>query len=165
MMTEECREQGAGGNGKRAVILIGHGSRAVGADDAMDLVAGRLRAATAAIVEVCRMSGRGVPFAATFEQCIRQGATEVIVLPYFLHLGVHLRQDLPEMLCAVAGKYPAVRLILGKHLGYDDVLVSLVEKRLRESASLCDVRQLPQLPIDRDPNAAEGARLTEEEAP
>ncbi|MBU2053470.1 MAG: CbiX/SirB N-terminal domain-containing protein [Proteobacteria bacterium] len=150
-MTGKCVDHKKGGNGKRAVILIGHGSRAAGADEDMERIAQRLRAAGNGTVEVCRMSGRGTPFAEVFEKCVGEGATTVIVIPYFLHFGVHLRQDLPAMLReAVAGR-PEVRMVLGPHLGYDDALVSLVEKRLAESEGLCDIRELPPTPLDRRP--------------
>src|SRR5512141_266973 len=116
-----------------AVILIGHGSRAAGADEDMERIAETLRSTDGGIVELCRMGGRGTPFAEVFETCVRRGAQEIIVIPYFLHFGVHLRQDIPEMLREAVTKYPEVRLVLGRHLGYDDSLAALVQKRLGES--------------------------------
>lgn len=137
---------------RRAVILIGHGSRAAGADDDMERIAGRLRAAAGGtMVALCRMAGHGTSFGEVFEQCVRQGARTVIVVPYFLHFGVHLRQDIPELLREAVAKHPEVRLVLGRHLGYDDALVALVERRIAESDGLCDVRDLPASPIDRRP--------------
>jgi sirohydrochlorin cobaltochelatase len=150
-MEQRCIDQPREGNGKSAVILIGHGSRAAGADDDMERIAERLRSVAHGIVEVCRMSGRGAPFAEVFEKCVRQGSKEIIVIPYFLHFGVHLRQDIPELLREAAERRPEVRLVLGRHLGYDDTLAALVEKRLGESEGLCDIRQLPPMPIDRYP--------------
>jgi sirohydrochlorin cobaltochelatase len=138
----------------RAVILIGHGSRAAGADDDMEKIAAGLREKLGGIVSTCRMSGRGIPFDAVFDQCVRQGAKSVIVLPYFLHFGVHLREDIPEILRENGKKYPNVRLVLGKHLGYDDTLVTLVAKRIEESESLCDVRELAPAPVDSCPEDA-----------
>jgi len=138
---------------KRAVILIGHGSRAAGADDDMERVAGRLRAAAErGIIDICRMA-HGAPFGEVFERCVRQGAKMVIVIPYFLHFGVHLRQDIPEILREATVKHPEVRLVLGRHLGYDDALVALVERRIAESETLCDVRDLPAVPIHRRPGS------------
>jgi sirohydrochlorin ferrochelatase len=135
-----------------AVILIGHGSRAMGADDDMERIAGRLRAvAGGRIVDLCRMAGRGTSFGEVFERCVRQGAKTVIVIHYFLHFGVHLRHDIPEMLRDAVARHPEVRLVLGRHLGYDDALVTLVEKRIVESAVLWDIRDLPEMPIDRRP--------------
>jgi sirohydrochlorin ferrochelatase len=134
-----------------AVILIGHGSRAVGADDDMERIAGHLRAVMGGrIVDLCRMA-HGASFGEVFERCVRQGAKTVIVIPYFLHFGVHLRQDIPEILREAVMKHPEVRLILGRHLGYDDALAALVERRIAESAALCDVRNLSEMPIDRRP--------------
>jgi len=139
---------------RRAVILIGHGSRAAGADDDMEKIAAGLREKSGGIVETCRMSGRGIPFDGAFEWCVRRGAKEIIVLPYFLHFGVHLREDIPEILREKVRKHPEVRLVLGKHLGYDDALVNLLAKRIGESEGLCDVRNLAPAPIDRCPGDA-----------
>ncbi len=150
---------------RRAVILIGHGSRAAGADEDMGRIAEALRSSGDGIVELCRMAGRGTPFAEVFETCVRRGATEIIVLPYFLHFGVHLRQDIPEMLREAVAKHPEVRLILGKHLGYDDALATLVQKRLGESEELCDIRALRPTPIDRHPEEQDaGSRRQEGKA-
>jgi sirohydrochlorin ferrochelatase len=126
---------------RRAVILIGHGSRAAGADGDMERIAEGLRKRTGGIVETCRMSGRGIPFAEAFESCVGRGAKEIIVLPYFLHFGIHLREDIPEILRENVANHPDVRLVLGKHLGYDDALVTLVAKRIGESEGLCDIRE------------------------
>jgi sirohydrochlorin ferrochelatase len=139
-------------HGKSAVILIGHGSRAAGADDAMGQIAGRLREERGGIVEVCRMGGRGAPFGETFARCVQQGAETIIVLPYFLHFGVHLRRDLPEILREAAAGHPEIRLVLGRHLGFDDFLVALCRKRIAESEALCDVRELTPVPIDGRPD-------------
>jgi len=149
-MTESIRHE-KGAAGTRAVILIGHGSRAAGADDDMEKIAAGLREKSGGIVETCRMSGRGIPFDGAFERCVRRGAKEIIVLPYFLHFGVHLREDIPEILRENVRKHPEIRLVLGKHLGYDDALVDLVAKRIGESEGLCDVRNLAPAPIDRHP--------------
>lgn len=146
------RAAGSEHNGKRAVILIGHGSRAAGADDAMERIAAELRRGrNGEAIAVCRMGGRGTPFAEVFARCVREGATEVVVMPYFLHFGVHLREDIPGMLREAAAGHPGVRLVLGRHLGYDASLVALVARRLAESADLADIRELADVPIDRHP--------------
>ena len=149
-MTESIRHE-KGTAGTRAVILIGHGSRAAGADGDMEKIAEGLREKSGGIVETCRMSGLGIPFDEAFDQCVRRGAKSVIVLPYFLHFGVHLREDIPEILRTAARRRPEIRLVLGRHLGYDDALVNLLAKRIGESEGLCDVRNLAPAPIDRHP--------------
>ena len=127
-----------------AIILLAHGSRVPDAGKDMERIAAGLRSKhRRSMVEVCNMSQLGPLFPETFAKCVQQGATRVIVIPYFLHLGVHMRQDIPAILREEAKKAPHVSVILGKHLGFDESLVDLVEQRICESAELGDVRQLP----------------------
>ena len=141
-MTQSSHHEERGISATKAVILIGHGSRAEGADDDMEKIAEGLRERFGGIVETCRMAGRGTLFAEAFERCVGRGAKEIIVLPYFLHFGIHLREDIPEILRENARKHPEVRLVMGRHLGYDDAIVGLVAKRIAESEDLCDIRKL-----------------------
>jgi len=126
-----------------AIILLGHGSRIPGAGEGMEQIARRMREKLGReIIEICYMSKLGPHFPEVFERCVDRGATKIIVVPYFLHSGLHLIEDIPDLLCEKARKYPHVKLILGKNLGFDECLVDLVIKRLEESQDLPDVREL-----------------------
>lgn len=137
---------------KPAVILLGHGSRVPDAGRHMEKVAGILKEQWGhEIVEVCYMSRLGPRFSEAFQSCIRQGAKWVIVIPYFLHEGLHLVLDIPEMMREVARDHPGVRLVLGKNLGFDQLLVDLVKKRILESWHLPDVRDIQVPPREAYP--------------
>jgi sirohydrochlorin ferrochelatase len=97
------------------------------------------------MIETCYMSELGPHFPEILEKCARAGAEKVIVMPYFLHLGVHLRTDIPEMMRMEAKKYPALTIILGRHLGFDESLADLVGKRLDESRNLDDIRGIKNI--------------------
>ncbi len=126
---------------KEAIILMGHGSRVPGAGEGMEKVAQRLKEKRPwAMIETCYMSELGPHFPEILEKCVREGADKVIVMPYFLHLGIHLLKDVPDMMRTEAKKYPGLTLILGRHLGFDESLVDLVGKRLEESKELIDIR-------------------------
>jgi sirohydrochlorin ferrochelatase len=126
---------------KEAVILMGHGSRVPGAGEGMEKVARLLmEKRPGTMIETCYMSELGPHFPEILEKCVREGAGKVIVMPYFLHLGIHLREDIPEMMEREAKKYPGLTLILGRHLGFDESLADLVGKRLDESRTLDDIR-------------------------
>jgi sirohydrochlorin ferrochelatase len=128
-------------DGKEAVILMGHGSRVPGAGEGMEKVALLLKEKRPGMmIETCYMSELGPRFPEVLEKCIREGAGKVIVMPYFLHLGIHLREDIPAMMGAEVKKYPGLTLILGRYLGFDESLVDLVGKRLEESRALDDIR-------------------------
>ncbi len=137
---------------KRTIIILGHGSRVPGAGNNMQLVADGLQTLCGYdSVKVCNMSRLGPHFPEIFKQCVDQGATEVLVMPYFLHDGLHLRLDIPEMLQEAAREYPQVKLILGSNLGYDEALVHLLAKRIEASMDCPDVRSLTLLPRNHFP--------------
>ena len=104
-------------------------------------------------VEVCHMSRLGPFFPETLQKVAGMGARTIMLIPYFLHTGLHMRLDIPQMMQQEAAKYPGVKLILGRHLGYDESLARLVEKRIGESAQLPDVRELKLDPREKFPLA------------
>lgn len=59
------------------------------------------------------------------------GAREIVLVPYFLHVGRHINKDLPELLGAAAERHPDVRFVLADHLGLDARLVDLAVDRAR----------------------------------
>lgn len=127
---------------REAVIIIGHGSRRAGASEDMERIARRMKEKLGGgIIETCSMSMTGPYFPEVFSRCVEQGADRIIVLPYFLHSGVHIHEDIPVMLREKAAEFPDIELILGKTLGYDELLVDLVIRRVEESRSLSDIRE------------------------
>lgn len=133
-----------------AVILLGHGSRVPDAGQSMQRVAAALQeAGRYPRVACCNMSRLGPHFEETFAAVVQQGSRKVLVLPYFLHDGLHIRLDIPAMMQAAAAQHPEVGLVFGPNLGFDPLLVELVERRIAQSRGLADVRQLT-LPEEDD---------------
>ena len=66
------------------------------------------------------------------EQCIQAGATEIVVLPYFLAAGQHVSGDIPVVIANTQQEHPHIKIKLMPHLGsaHDamvDILLSLVD--------------------------------------
>jgi sirohydrochlorin ferrochelatase len=142
-----------GGNGiDEAVILLGHGSRVPEAGKDMERVAARLREKYGyRLVEICFMSRLGPHFPEVFEKCVSLGAGKVLVIPYFLHSGLHLVLDLPEMLQEQAERFPDVSLQMGRGFGFDEMIVDLVRTRIEETRGFQDVREMVLPPKDKYP--------------
>lgn len=133
-----------------AIIILGHGSRVPEASQAMDKVANTLKEKYGySIVETCNMSLLGPKFEETLAKCAEQGAKNIILIPYFLHEGIHMKIDVPKIMQRYIQKYPDVKLIFGKSLGFDPFLADIVQKRIDESTQLCDVREL-NLPSEEE---------------
>lgn len=149
--TEEPR-QSVENTQQPAIILLGHGSRVPDAAAAMDRVAQTLRTRFPnRMIEIAHMSLAGPRLEEAFTECTGKGAREILVMPYFLHEGMHMKLDIPKILLGCVEKCPQVRCVLGKCLGYHESLADLVHSRIHESMSLPDIRQLAIVDIDSIP--------------
>jgi sirohydrochlorin ferrochelatase len=64
---------------------------------------------------------------------VEAGATDVILLPYFLSPGVHVVEDLTEARDKLSGRFPQVRFVLAEPLGRHPSIVDVVEQRASEA--------------------------------
>lgn len=124
-----------------AVIIMGHGSATSGAGDDMEHIARVMSEKPGyPIVAISYLSRQEPTFTEAFEKCIARGAKRIIVIPYFLHAGVHILKDIPEMVKEKAAQYQDVEVVVGRHLGFDELLVELVRKRVDEAKHLPGTR-------------------------
>jgi hypothetical protein len=133
-----------------AVIILGHGSRVPDASRDMEKVADRLREKYGyPVVEICFLSKLGPHFPEILQKCVKLGATRVLVVPYFLHTGMHLLLDIPEMVKEEAEKYPGVSVRMGRGFGFDELLVDLLQERIQETRSSRDIKEMVLPPKDK----------------
>src|SRR5215510_7220195 len=118
----------------RAVLLIGHGSLRRGSGAAMIRLAARARAAgVAPIVEAGFLNYSRPRFAQALARCVDQGATEVVIQPYFLVPGKFVQEDLPRVVRAIQPTRPYVALRLTAPFGDHPALAELAQKRAAEA--------------------------------
>lgn len=115
------------------VVLLGHGSRAPGASEAMERVALALRERRGEPVVVAHMELCDPTLEDVLDRLHGDGIRHVAIVPYFLHHGVHLREDIPGILDGVRARLPDLEISMGPHLGFDDAIVDLVERRLEQA--------------------------------
>lgn len=79
---------------------------------------------------------------AAFDQLVADGAQQIVALPYFLHLGRHVAEDLPALVAQAKAKHPNTSLLLAHHLDYDVCLVDAVEGLLPAAQPLIQPQAL-----------------------
>jgi len=116
-----------------AVILIGHGSKKPNAAMNMEEIARQLKQKYSCwIVEPCYMSLNPPYFPEVLKKCVGAGAKRIMVAPYFLHDGVHINHDIPDLIREGLRQNPGIEIFLGKPIGFDESIVDLVWKRICE---------------------------------
>jgi sirohydrochlorin ferrochelatase len=65
-----------------------------------------------------------------FDQLVATGVRRLTVLPYFLHLGRHVRTDLPALFAAARQRHSGVDIQIAHHLDYDPLLAQVAGERL-----------------------------------
>ena len=117
-----------------ALLLIAHGSRHEPANTDLRELADRLAASGEyPIVEPCFLELAEPDIPGGGARCVDLGAHRVLLIPYFLAEGVHLRRDLTAARDALAKAHPGVEFQLGRPLGPDPLLDRLVAERARQT--------------------------------
>jgi sirohydrochlorin ferrochelatase len=118
-----------------ALLLIAHGSRQEEANADLLYVAAGLRARGWPIVEASFLELAGPDIGEGGANCVAQGAKRVILVPYFLSAGVHVRRDLAEARAKLAQRFPSVDFRLAEPLGQHPLLLEVVANRVCEAES------------------------------
>jgi sirohydrochlorin ferrochelatase len=118
---------------RTAVLLIAHGSREPAANDDLHALADRLAATSEnPIVVACFLELAEPDIPTGGERCVARGATRVLMIPYFLSAGVHLRRDLTAAREELERRHPGVAFRLGPALGPHPLLDELIAARIHE---------------------------------
>jgi len=120
-------------NDSTAILLFAHGSRAEEAN----------RAVREAACQVERLGPYGYVRAAFLQlahpsleeavaEAVAVGRRRVIVIPYFLTGGVHVRRDLPNLIAPVTEKYPGLSIKVGQGLEGHPLVAAIIIGRIQE---------------------------------
>ena len=118
---------------KDAMLVMVHGSpRPIANTDMFAVVDVVRERGVYPIVEVGFMECNEPSIPAAVDSCVEQGAQRVIAVPYFLHTGMHVTDDLPNLLEAAQAQYPDVQFLMGDYLGHDPLLADVVVERAKQ---------------------------------
>lgn len=120
----------------QALLVMVHGSPRPAANQEMfrvvDLVKQR---GVFPIVAVGFMECNTPDIPAAIDACVAQGASEVIAVPYFLHTGTHVMEDLPALLEEARARHPRVRFRMGPFLGSAPAIADILADRVAAALS------------------------------
>ncbi|MEJ1169981.1 sirohydrochlorin chelatase [Variovorax sp. CCNWLW235] len=113
----------------RGIILLAHGSRDERWREPIEAVAARVTALDPQARVVCAYMELATPDLRTASAAlIASGARSLRVVPLFLGMGKHAREDLPLQLEALRGTWPNVEFQLANIVGEEPELVELLAR-------------------------------------
>lgn len=120
---------------KTAVLIVGHGSRIKGFEKTMKkAVAALKREGRFLMVQCAYLEISSPSLSAAIEQCVKKGAREVRVLPYFLLMGNHVKFDIPRIVAEAKKKYRGqAKILVSPYLGFHEKIVAVINERLKQA--------------------------------
>ena len=111
------------------LLIVAHGSRRKESNDEVRELTQRIKAQSGSeFADVrCAFLELAEPLIPDgVIECIKNGATEVIVLPYFLSAGRHVVTDIPEEVEKARQQYPDTKVSIAPYLGSIEAIPSLM---------------------------------------
>lgn len=115
---------------KTALLVMVHGSPRPVANEEMFRVVARVQErGVFDLVAVGFMECNEPMISDAIDACVAQGAGKIVAVPYFLHTGTHVADDLPTLLEAAQSRHPRVEFALGRYLGASPRLTDILADR------------------------------------
>lgn len=111
----------------KAIVLFAHGSRDPLWHKPMEAVAALIAAQAPTTPVACAYLELSTPDLPTVvNQMAASGVTAISIVPLFLGVGRHAREDLPELVTALRQKFPSIAFSLNPAVGENPKLVQLL---------------------------------------
>lgn len=115
---------------QRAMLVMVHGSpRPIANAEMFRVVEVVKERGVFPIVEVGFMECNEPTIPEAIAACVEKGATEVVAVPYFLHTGKHVADDLPTLIEEAMARYPGVVFRMGNYLGRSERMTEILMDR------------------------------------
>jgi sirohydrochlorin ferrochelatase len=120
-----------------ALLLIAHGSREPPANADLVRLADDLRVTGQYVAVVASFLELAEPdIDAGAATCVESGAGRVVLVPYFLSAGVHVRRDLAAARERLAERFAGVEFRLAEPLGPHRLLTEIVMQRAHDASKM-----------------------------
>ncbi|MDP6113862.1 MAG: CbiX/SirB N-terminal domain-containing protein [Planctomycetota bacterium] len=113
------------------IIIVDHGSRQEESNEKFEEIVERFTDLHHfQIVEPAHMEIASPSIADAFKSAIKKGATDIVVLPYFLLPGKHWHEDIPDLCAEAAAQHAGICWRVTEPLGLSDKILEVVAERL-----------------------------------
>ncbi|MCT4640289.1 MAG: CbiX/SirB N-terminal domain-containing protein [Bacteroidales bacterium] len=118
---------------EKSLIILGHGSRSKDAQEEFSFIVDTIKnkvnykEVAGAYMEISEPSLED-----TVEKLYNGGSRDIIILPYFLFTGIHIKEDIPEILEKLQNKFEGIKLTFGTPFGKEELIADILIKKANE---------------------------------
>lgn len=112
----------------KALLLVAHGSRRKQSNDEVVLLADKLKNCSDQydIIHAGFLELAETLIPDGIKKCVNDGASSIVVLPYFLNSGRHVIQDIPEIVSETKPLYEGIDIKIAPHVGASGQMMDLL---------------------------------------
>jgi len=113
----------------KALLLVAHGSRRKQSNDEVIALADKLKKNCSdqySIIHAGFLELAETLIPDGIKKCVDDGATSIVVLPYFLNSGRHVVEDIPNIVEQARSHYQGVDIKVAQHLGASELMMDLL---------------------------------------
>jgi sirohydrochlorin ferrochelatase len=123
-------------NPKTGILLFAHGSPVEDANRGVHDLAEKIQSVGPyRYVRAAFLDGGNPDLLGGVINAAEAGLERLVVIPYFLTDGLHLRRDLPKLVAAAKEKYPNFEIVVGQSLEGHPLMPSIIIGRAQEVLS------------------------------
>jgi sirohydrochlorin ferrochelatase len=120
----------------KALVLIAHGSRRHASNEEVIKLAGDIARALKDAYPIVQagfleLAEPLIPDA--IDRCIQQGASDVVVVPYFLSAGRHVHEDIPAEVDKARAMHADVPITILPHIGGSTLMPEMIRQLVRNA--------------------------------
>ncbi|WP_423363548.1 sirohydrochlorin chelatase [Mycoplasma sp. P36-A1] len=116
----------------KGILILAHGSRrnktVESMNDMMNMIKERNKDVA---IENAFMELASPLLAEGLNNLVAKGINDIVIVPYFLFEGVHIKSDIPQEIAEYIKQNPTVNVTLGSTLGTDPRLADIITERIK----------------------------------
>jgi len=115
------------------IIILGHGSKLKKANNSLRKVIKEMEGQGFELIEPAYLQLHKPALPESVGRLIAKGCQKIIIVPFFLFMGNHVKRDVPKIIKNEKKLYPAVNFIYTRNIGSDKRIADIVLDCIKEA--------------------------------
>jgi len=118
---------------KKGLLVVGHGSRSDEAKKGFNEIVDIIKDKTDQYIVKGAYMEISKPFIPdVVENMVEENIKDIVVVPYFLYEGIHIKEDIPKIIEKLNNQYKDVQFRIANPLGVEPVLADILLQRVKD---------------------------------